>query len=316
MSCKKTIQLVLLTWFYTTPLASEPGILNVGFDIDDTVLFSRDVFLNIPLNKRNPLDYGWVNKQDERMSLFIEPTVELINYFINNGHNIYFITARSGENGKFLAKLLTKNFNIKIYRLCTGAKGWSKKEQTKMWKAHEKLGKLAIELKDKDGTPLINKQKQNQRRRVIKKKVDSFIEEGFENIILAGHSSGGWQSIKIKAEFPELAKGVIGLHPGAGGTVKNRKDWPWWEDVRYYGFVEDLSKLNAFIITHDKDEYNSPKDYSLFSNLNSVKFLNLTQSGCKKAEPSKTYHGIALTKCYGDYETKNKNIIEYLEGIF
>ena len=217
---------------------------------------------------------------------------------------------------RYLHDKKIKNFNIKIYRLCTGAKGWSKKEQTKMWKAHEKSGKLAIELKDKDGTPLINKQKQNQRRRVIKKKVDSFIEEGFENIILAGHSSGGWQSIKIKAEFPELAKGVIGLHPGAGGTVKNRKDWPWWEDVRYYGFVEDLSKLNAFIITHDKDEYNSPKDYSSFSNLNSVKFLNLTQSGCKKAEPSKTYHGIALTKCYGDYETKNKNIIKYLEGIF
>lgn len=217
---------------------------------------------------------------------------------------------------RYLHNKKIRNFNIKIYRLCTGAKGWSKKEQTKMWKAHEKSGKLAIELKDKDGTPLINKQKQNQRRRVIKKKVDSFIEEGFENIILAGHSSGGWQSIKIKAEFPEIAKGVIGLHPGAGGTVKNRKDWPWWEDVRYYGFVEDLSKLNAFIITHDKDEYNSPKDYSSFSNLNSVKFLNLTQSGCKKAEPLKTYHGIALTKCYGDYETKNKNIIKYLEGIF
>ena len=217
---------------------------------------------------------------------------------------------------RYLHNKKIRNFNIKIYRLCTGAKGWSKKEQTKMWKAHEKSGKLAIELKDKDGTPLINKQKQNQRRRVIKKKVDSFIEEGFENIILAGHSSGGWQSIKIKAEFPELAKGVIGLHPGAGGTVKNRKDWPWWEDVRYYGFVEDLSKLNALIITHDKDEYNSTKDYSLFSNLNSVKFLNLTQSGCKKAEPLKTYHGISLTKCYSDYETKNKNIIKYLEGIF
>ena len=209
-----------------------------------------------------------------------------------------------------------KNFTIKIYRLCTGAKGWSKKEQTKMWKAHEKSGKLSIELKDKDGTPLINKQKQNQRRRVIKEKVDSFIEEGFENIVLAGHSSGGWQSIKIKAEFPELVKGVIGLNPGAGGTVKNRKDWPWWEDVRYYGFIEDLSQLSAIIVTHDKDKYNSPKDYSLFLNLNSVKFVNLTESGCKKAEPSKTYHGITLTKCYGDYETKNKNIIKYLEGIF
>jgi len=209
-----------------------------------------------------------------------------------------------------------KNFNVKIYRLCTGAKGWSKKEQAKMWKAHKKTGKLSIELKDKDGTLLINKQKQNQRRRVIKEKVDSFIEEGFENIILAGHSSGGWQSIKIKTEFPELVKGIIGLNPGAGGTVKNRKDWSWWEDVRYYGFVEDLSQLNAIIVTHDKDDYNSPKDYSLFSNLNSVKFVNLTESGCKKEKPSKSYHGITLTKCYADYEANNKNIIQYLEGLF
>ena len=217
---------------------------------------------------------------------------------------------------RYLHNKKIKNFNIKIYRLCTGAKGWSKKEQTKMWKAHEKSGKLAIELKDKDGTPLINKQKQNQRRRVIKKKVDSFIEEGFENIILAGHSSGGWQSIKIKAEFPELAKGVIGLHPGAGGTVKNRKDWPWWEDVRYYDFVEDLSQLNAIFVTHDKDHYNAPEDYSLFSNLNSVKFINITELGCKKKKILGDYHGIALTKCYADYEKKNKNIVQYLEKLF
>ena len=209
-----------------------------------------------------------------------------------------------------------KNFNVKIYRLCTGAKGWSKKEQAKMWKAHEKTGKLSIELKDKDGTLLINKQKQNQRRRVIKEKVDSFIEEGFENIILAGHSSGGWQSIKIKTEFPELVKGIIGLNPGAGGTVKNRKDWPWWEDVRYYGFVEDLSQLNAIIVTHGKDDYNSPKDYSLFSNLNSVKFVNITQTGCKKKKTLAGNHGIALTKCFAEHEANDKNIVRYLEQIF
>ena len=216
---------------------------------------------------------------------------------------------------------IIKNFTIKIFRLCTGAKGWTKKEQTKMWKAHERTGKLGIELldielKDKDGIPLMDKQKQSQRKRVIKDKVDSFIEEGFSNIILAGHSSGAWQSIKIQAEFPELVKGVIGINPGAGGTAKNRKDWPWWEDVRYYGFVKDLSKLNAIIVTHDKDHFNSPKDYSLFSNLNSVKFVNLTESGCKKAPPLKNYHGIGLTKCYAEYEKKNKDIIKYLEEIF
>ena len=95
-----------------------------------------------------------------------------------------------------------KNFNIKIYRLCSGVKGWSKKEQNKMWKAHEKSGKLDLKLADKEGTPLIQKQKQNQKLRITKEKVDRLIEEGFKNIVLAGHSSGGWQSIKIKAKFP------------------------------------------------------------------------------------------------------------------
>ena len=82
------------------------------------------------------------------------------------------------------------------------------------------------------------------------------------------------------------------------------------------GFVDDLSKLNAIIITHDKDHYNSPKDYSLFSNLNSVKFVNITQTGCKKKKTLAGNHGIALTKCFAEHEANDKNIVRYLEEIF
>ena len=209
-----------------------------------------------------------------------------------------------------------KYFNIKIYRLCSGVKGWSKKEQTKMWKAHEKSGSLDLKLADKDGTPLIKKQKQNRKRKIIKEKVENFKAKGFKNIVLAGHSSGGWQSIKLKAEFPKLIQGVIGLNPGAGGTVKNRKDWPWWSDVRYYGFVKNLSELNALIIAHDKDQFNAPEDYSLFSNLNSVRLINITKADCKKEKILGGYHGISLTECYANYEKNNKDIIKYLEEIF
>ena len=95
-------------------LYSKSGQLNVGFDIDDTVLFSRDVFLNIPQDKRNPIDYGWVNTHDDGMSIYIEPTVKLVNYFISNGHNVTFITARSGENGESLATFLSKGLNFPI----------------------------------------------------------------------------------------------------------------------------------------------------------------------------------------------------------
>ena len=91
-----------------------------------------------------------------------------------------------------------------------------------------KLGKLNLEFKDKNEIRLIDKQKQNQRKRVIKK-IDKLIKQGFKNIVLAGHSSGGWQAIKIKVKFPELVKGVMGLHPGAGGTIKNRKECSWWK---------------------------------------------------------------------------------------
>ena len=119
----------------------------------------------------------------------------------------------------------------------------------------------------------------------------------------------------MKVEFSNLIQGVIGLHPGAGGTVQNREDWPWWTNVRYYSFAKDLSKLNALIITHDKDIFNSPEDYSMFRNLSKVKFVNLTSSKCKKKAALGGYHGLALTECFvGD--PKSKDVMKYLENIF
>ena len=114
MLLQAILKRILITLFYTITLYARSGILNIGFDIDDTVLFSRDVFLSIPKDKRDPIDYGWVNTQDENLSLYIEPTVELINYFITNGHNIFFITARSGTNGEYLAKFLSKGLDLQI----------------------------------------------------------------------------------------------------------------------------------------------------------------------------------------------------------
>tara|TARA_Y100000817_G_scaffold146946_1_gene115078 strand:- start:224 stop:928 length:705 start_codon:yes stop_codon:yes gene_type:complete len=205
------------------------------------------------------------------------------------------------------------NFEVKIYRLCSGVRGWSKSEQDKMWKHHEKTGNLS--LKDSKGEFLINNQKQNRKLKVIENTIYKFADSGFKNIILAGHSSGGWQSLKIQSNNDNLIDGVIGLHPGAGGTVKNRKEWPWWEDIRYYGFG-DFTKLNAIIITHDKDNYNSPNDYSLLKKSNNVEFVNISDSKCKKKTTLGGYHGLALTKCYADEEKKRKDLVNYLGKLF
>ena len=205
------------------------------------------------------------------------------------------------------------NFEVKIYRLCSGVRGWSKSEQDKMWKHHEKTGNLS--LKDNKGEFLINNQKQNRKLKVIENTIYKFADSGFKNIILAGHSSGGWQSLKIQSNNDNLIDGVIGLHPGAGGTVKNRKEWPWWEDIRYYGFG-DFTKLNAIIITHDKDNYNSPNDYSLLKKSNDVEFVNISDSKCKKKDTLGGYHGLALTKCFADEDPRSKEIIKYLNKIY
>ena len=110
------MKIISLYIFTISFVFAHNGILNVGFDIDDTVLFSRDVFLSLPDDKRNPTDYGWINSHDSDYSIFITPTVELIKYFHSNGHNVFFITARSDVNGNILAEFLTKGllFEVKV----------------------------------------------------------------------------------------------------------------------------------------------------------------------------------------------------------
>ena len=55
-------QLIIIILIKSLSLASS-GILNVGFDIDDTILFSRDVFQNIPENKKTQsIIAGLMNK--------------------------------------------------------------------------------------------------------------------------------------------------------------------------------------------------------------------------------------------------------------
>mgnify|MGYP004256550025 CR=1 FL=1 len=66
----------------------------------------------------------------------------------------------------------------------------------------------------------------------------------------------------------------------------------------------------------DVSSVNSRQIVTLPENLNSVKFINITDSGCKKNKTLGDYHGIALTKCYANYEKQNKEITKYLEDLF
>ena len=92
------------------------GQLKVGFDIDDTILFSRDNFLKAPQMSDDPdhLDYGWVNQHDSLYSVTIQPVAELISFLRAHGHKVYFITARPGINGDAVARHLTRELGFDI----------------------------------------------------------------------------------------------------------------------------------------------------------------------------------------------------------
>ncbi len=93
---------------------AQSGRLIVGFDIDDTVLFSEPMFLEAPRDEKGAIDYHWINLHDKDYSLLIDPTAALIHYFRANGHQVFFITARPGFNGHHLAEFLSKKLDMDI----------------------------------------------------------------------------------------------------------------------------------------------------------------------------------------------------------
>ena len=58
---------IVIYILYLSLVVAQPGILNVGFDVDDTILFSRDVFLSLPDDKRCLL-YTSPSPRDKRQS--------------------------------------------------------------------------------------------------------------------------------------------------------------------------------------------------------------------------------------------------------
>ena len=93
---------------------SQTGKLRVGFDIDDTTLYSERAFVVAPKTDSGKTDYAWINTHDKEYSLLIDPVITLIHYFRAHGHEVFFITARPGPNGDSVADFLSENLNFDV----------------------------------------------------------------------------------------------------------------------------------------------------------------------------------------------------------
>ena len=209
------------------------------------------------------------------------------------------------------------NLEIKIYMLCSGVRGWSQAEQNKMADDFDKIGKLSLKFKDKDGLLLIDKQKQILKQKVILEKIKEFESLGFKNIVLAGHSAGGWASIALYSYYPEIVKGVIAFNPAFAGKLVTNKD-EFWSAIR----KREIAKMklsdssNIIVYSHDRDEFENPSTLTFLSKLNNIGFIDLSSSLCKGKTMTGGDHGIPLNKCFAVQEKKDENILNYLKRIF
>ena len=110
----------------SSSLPSHP--INVGFDVDDTVLFSSPGYhygLNNKDGPDNTNKYGkaplsskafWndMNMEFDKYSIPIKSGRRLIEMHKSRGDNIYFITARFKSPGERLTQLLKRTFGLSI----------------------------------------------------------------------------------------------------------------------------------------------------------------------------------------------------------
>lgn len=87
---RSRLLIILMLFLLLSCEQHEPGRLHVGFDLDDTLIYSRYLFENAPRDEDGHLDYAWINSHDKNFSELIDPTVELIRYFRAHGHKVFF----------------------------------------------------------------------------------------------------------------------------------------------------------------------------------------------------------------------------------
>ena len=212
-----------------------------------------------------------------------------------------------------------KDFKVKIYHLCSGVRGWTENHWRKMDDIYKNVKKNNFSkiIKDNFDRIKFDIAKQSLKQKVIIDKVDELVNLSFENIILAGHSAGGWASITLKSKYPNKISGAIAINPAFAGKINNRREWKFWELHRAYEINRiDLKNVNnTMMYVHDKDGYETSETLS-FLNLDTVEYKDISKSNCKAKLIFGKHHGIPLTKCFAESDINQKEMIKFLEGIF
>ena len=218
-----------------------------------------------------------------------------------------------------ILKLHNKTINgleVKIYRVCSGIKGMSVKNQKKYRK----------ELKSKGKIDLVDEHKIIKRPKIILNEVENLKKLGFDKIILSGYSAGGWSSLVLQSRYPEKIIGTIAFNPAFAGPKKEwQKKYPEWGAFRDDSInkLNKADKINAIVFAHKDDIFEDPKTLSFFENfkdLNLIDYSEIKPTSCnwadvnEKMTPDKG-HNIPQSKCFTKYLEDKNYLTTFLENI-
>jgi len=195
------------------------------------------------------------------------------------------------------------NLEIKIYRLCSGVIGLPEKTSIKYYDQFKAKGKIE----------LVDEYKQLKRQNIIINKVEEFKNSGFENIVLAGWSAGGWASLNLQSRFPDRIKGAIAFNPAFAGPKREwSKAYPQWGEFRKHqiNIIKSSNSLKGIIFSHAKDNFETPETLAFFKEFDGLTFIDYSELKGKKA------HWLPGTKLFTKYVEKNNYLLTFLESIF
>jgi len=306
----KKIILILITITLITPVYADK-LLKDGF-LNNKMNYAKDQNINDPKNK--------------------------IILIYNHGQDDHDAPSNNcvWKNGiRNFSSLVGQKINekeIMVYLLCTGPLAgddykrlWNKKKFKPPYKGITKLDKRV-----KANLDLI----------------DMFLEIGIpkKQIILAGHSCGGWMTLMLLAKYPDKIGGGISLMQACYGKISKRfkvekvgvekalenfrkKDGNGPADLRekQINEIKQSNNLPVLVFTHPKDPYDGLiSDW--VEEISGVKRIIISQdkkingktcyrigknSGQPRKEPVKSYHDMDMTDCFQHF---NPTILKYIES--
>jgi len=178
------------------------------------------------------------------------------------------------------------------------------------------------------------------------KLIDSFLEKGVpkNQIILTGHSCGGWLTMMLMAKYPDKVGGGISLMQACYGKIsknfkvkkvgtekalekfrKKEGDGPADLRIKQINEIKQSKNLPVLVFTHPKDPYDGLlSDWveeipgikriiiSEDKKINGKKCQKIgINNGKEWKEPVKKYHDMDMVDCFQYY---NPTILKFIES--